>query len=198
MVAVGATGPAGARPKRADAQRNRERILAAAKTTFAEQGAEAAMEEVARVAEVGVGTLYRHFPTKQALLGELLAERFRVFGAEAERALETIDDPWEAFAGTLRSNAEYASRDIALQDALFRGEASWEPVAEPLGALRATMTEIIERGQAAGAIRADFTVDDIPLMMSGVSSAMANVHPNGEAMDWRRLLDLLLDGVKPR
>ena len=187
-----------AKPKRADAQRNYARILSAAKQVFAESGSEAAMEEIARVAEVGVGTLYRHFPTKQALLGELLAERFRVFGAEAERALETIEDPWEAFAGTLRANAEYASRDVALQDAMFRGEASWEPVAEPLAALRAAMTEIIERGKAAGAIRADFTVDDIPLMMCGVTSAMANAHPSGEPMDWRRHLELLLDGVRTR
>lgn len=191
------TAPA-AKPKRADAQRNRERILVAAKRVFAEQGTEASMEEVGRVAEVGVGTLYRHFPTKQALLGELLAERFRLFNAEAVRALESVDDPWEAFAGTLRRNAEHAAQDVGLQDALFRGEASWEPVAEPLAALREAMSEIIRRGQQTGVVRADLTVDDIPLMMCGVSSTMANTHPDGTQMDWRRHLELLLDGVKPR
>jgi len=183
---------------RADAQRNRDRILAAAKAVFAEQGTEAPMEEVARLADVGVGTLYRHFPTKQALLGELLAERFRLFHAEAVRSLESVDDPWEAFAGTLRRNAELAAMDVGLQDALFRGDASWAPVAEPLAALKETMSEIIRRGQAAGVIREDFTSADIPVMMCGVSSTMANTHPDGTAMDWRRHLELLLDGLKPR
>lgn len=195
MEAVTTPGP---RPKRADAQRNRKRIVVAAREVFANQGIDAPMEEVARVAEVGVGTLYRHFPTKQSLLGELLAERLRVFGAEAARALEEVADPWEAFAGTLRHNAEQASRDVSLQDALFRADVSWEPVAEPLAALRATTTEIIRRGQAAGAIRADLKIDDVPLMMCGVSSTMANCHPDGTPMDWRRHLELLLDGVKAR
>jgi len=186
----------GVKPQRADAKRNRERIVVAASEVFARQGVDAPMEEVARVAEVGVGTLYRHFPTKQSLLGELLAERFRRFGVEAARALEEVVDPWEAFAGTLRHNAEQASRDVGLQDALFRAEVSWERVAEPLAALRATTTEIIRRGQAAGAIRADLTIDDVPLMMCGVSSTMANSHPDGTPMDWRRHLELLLDGVR--
>lgn len=188
----------GPRPKRADAQRNRERIVAAAREVFGGQGIDAPMEEVARVAEVGVGTLYRHFPTKQSLLGELLAERFRLFGAQAQRTLEEVADPWEAFAGTVRSNAELTSRDVGLQDALFRGDVSWEPVAEPLAALRSTMTEIISRGQATGAIRVDLTVDDMPVIMCGVCSTMANTHPDGTPMDWRRHLELLLDGAKAR
>lgn len=186
----------GVRPKRADAQRNRERILAAAKEVFGEQGAEASMEEVGRVAEVGVGTLYRHFHTKQVLLGDLLAERFRLFHAEAAQALESENDPWEAFAGTLRCNAESASLDVGLQDALFRGDVSWELAAEPLAALTEAMSEIIRRGQKAGVIRSDFTVSDIPVMMCGVSSTIANCHPDGTPMDWRRHLELLLDGVK--
>ena len=195
---MGATPTVAAKPKRADAQRNRERILTAAKAVFAEQGTDAPMEEVARVADVGVGTLYRHFPTKQALLGELLAERFRLFHTEAVRALESVDDPWESFAGTLWRNAEYAALDVGLQDAMFRGEGSWERAAEPLGQLSEAMGEIIRRGQEAGVIREDFTVSDIPLMMCGVTSAMANTHPDGRKMDWRRHLELLLDGVKPR
>jgi len=181
---------------RADAQRNRDRILVAAKAVFAEQGTEAPMEEVGRIADVGVGTLYRHFPTKRALLGELLAERFRLFHSEAARALESEEDPWEAFAGTLWRNAESAALDVGLQDALFRGEGSWEPVAEPLAALSEAMAEIIRRGQEAGVIREDLTVSDIPMMMCGVSSIMANTHPDGTPMDWRRHLELLLDGVK--
>ncbi|MBA3358063.1 MAG: TetR/AcrR family transcriptional regulator [Thermoleophilaceae bacterium] len=188
----------GAKAKRADAQRNRERILAAAHEVFADHGADASMEEVARGAAVGVGTLYRHFPTKRILLGGLLAERFRRFHAVAAEALASEPDPWEAFAGTLRRNAEMVSRDVAVQDALFRGDAAWEQAEEPRDQLIEVTAELIRRGQAAGVIRADLTVADVPMMMCGVGSTMANAYPDGTPMDWRRHLELLLDGVKPR
>ena len=84
------------KPQRADARRNRERILEAARVVFAEQGAEAQMDDVARAAGVGVGTVYRHFPQKDALMGELVASKFRTFADNAEIAL-TVADPLEAF-----------------------------------------------------------------------------------------------------
>ena len=107
------------KPLRADARRNRERIIAAARTVFAERGVEAQMDDVAREAGVGVGTVYRHFPHKEALLGELVAAKFRAFGDNAERALE-VEDPWEAFAGLLRANAELCVRDIEIGRASCR------------------------------------------------------------------------------
>ena len=109
---------------RADARRNRERIVAAARSAFEEAGMDAQMEDVARRAGLGVGTLYRHFPTKEALIGELLAEKFRLLLEGARDALE-IEDPWEAFAGTLRRNAELMAADAAVQDVLRRSEADW-------------------------------------------------------------------------
>lgn len=186
------------RVQRADARRNREQIVAAAKDVFAELGTDAPMEEVARRSDVGVGTLYRHFPTKRALMGELLAQRFRIFLATAREARDSIDDPWEAFAGVLMANAEYASGDVALQGALSRDEVPWDAAAEPLAELQEVFSEIIARGQRAGAIRPDLRITDIPVIMCGVCATMGNRRPDGEAMDWRRFLELMLDGARPR
>jgi AcrR family transcriptional regulator len=85
------------RPLRADARRNREKVLAAARAEFSEHGRDAQMDEVARRAGVGVGTVYRHFPTKEALIEALMVDSFQMIAAEARAALE-IEDPWEAFS----------------------------------------------------------------------------------------------------
>ena len=95
---------AAVRPLRADARRNRERVLTAARAVFAEQGREAQMDDVARHAEVGVGTVYRHFPTKEALIEAVAIDSFERVTAKAQEALE-LDDPWEAFTSTLWSGA---------------------------------------------------------------------------------------------
>src|SRR5919201_1150349 len=93
------------RPLRADARRNRERILKAARHACAEHGASVQIDDVARAAGVGVGTVYRHFPTKDALIEALVAEKFRLTSENMRAALE-IEDPWESFAAALRRNAE--------------------------------------------------------------------------------------------
>jgi len=187
------TAPA-ERPLRADARRNRERILAAARTAFAEAGVHAQMEDVARRAGVGVGTVYRHFPTKEALIGELLAQKFRLLLEGARRALD-IEDPWEAFAGTLRRNAELMAADATVQDALMRVEADWTYAEEARNELKATFSLVIDRAKAAGVIRDDFTIQDVPMLMCGLSSTMA-AGPSNERFDWRRHLELMLDGIR--
>src|SRR3954466_946340 len=101
------------RPLRADARRNRERVLCAARAVFAAQGHEAQMDDVARQAEVGVGTVYRHFPTKEALIEALALEAFGRVAAQAKAALE-LDDPWEALTQTLWAGAEILAGDRAL------------------------------------------------------------------------------------
>ncbi len=184
------------RPLRADARRNRERILAAAKTAFAEAGVHAQMEDVARRAGVGVGTVYRHFPTKEALIGELLAQKFRLLLEGAREALD-VEDPWDAFAGTLRRNAELMAADAAVQDALMRVEADWTLAEEARQELKATFAIVIDRAKAAGVVRGDFTIDDVPMLMCGLCSTMA-AGPPGEAFDWRRHLELMLDGIRAR
>jgi AcrR family transcriptional regulator len=178
------------KPLRADARRNRERIIEAARTVFAERGVEAQMDDVACEAGVGVGTVYRHFPNKEALLGELVAAKFRTFGDNAERALE-VEDPWEAFAGLLRANGEICVRDIGIQEALSRTPEAWrlaEPEYERLDALA---NQLVARAQEAGVLRQDFTVAEIPMLMSGLYSTMAV-----SGYDWHRHLEIILDGLR--
>jgi AcrR family transcriptional regulator len=178
------------KPLRADARRNRERIVEAARKVFAKQGAGAQMDDIAHAAGVGVGTVYRHFPHKEALMGELMASKFRAFADNAERALE-IDDPWEAFAGLLRTNAEMCARDVGVQQALAREPAAWSLAAVELGRLRDLTSRLIRRGQKAGVLRADLVVDDIPMLMGGLSATMAVAE-----YDWRRHLEIVLDGLR--
>jgi AcrR family transcriptional regulator len=179
------------RPLRADAKRNRERIIDAARQVFAEQGADAQVDDIARAAGVGVGTVYRHFPHKEALLGELVAAKFRAFAENAERALE-VEDPWEAFAGLLRANAEMCARDLGVQHALAREPAAWRLAADELARLRELSGRLIDRAQRAGALRGDFAVEEIPMLMCGLSSTMGIA-----GYDWRRHLEILLDGLRP-
>jgi AcrR family transcriptional regulator len=186
------------RPQRADARRNRENILTAAKKVFAEVGTDAQMETVARRAGLGVGTLYRHFPTKGDLLGELVAEQFAAFRDQARLSLESVEDPWEALSGTLRANARLASENLAVQNAITGSEVNWERVHPVREELLATTEELIARGHAAGVVRDDLDVMDIPTVMCGLCSTMGATRPDGTAPDWRRHLEILLDGLRAR
>src|SRR3954447_25367263 len=180
------------RPLRADARRNRERSVVAARGACAAHGANVQMDDVAREAGVGVGTVYRHFPTKDALIEALVAEKFRVTTDNIRAALE-IEDPWEAFCTALRSNAEVMAADAGLRDALIR----LGPLARHTDAgqadLHAVAGLIVEHAQAAGALRDDVTVDDIGALMAGLCTTMA--HPE---LNWRRHLELLLDGLRAK
>jgi AcrR family transcriptional regulator len=180
------------RPLRADARRNRERILVAAREVCAQQGANVQIDDVARIAGVGVGTVYRHFPTKDALIEALVAEKFRVTIDNIRAALE-IEDPWESFAAALRTNAEVMAADAGLRDALIRlGPAARHSDADR-AEVHALATRLIDRAQAAGVLRDDVTADDVGALMAGLSTSMA--HPE---VDWRRQLEIMLDGLRAR
>jgi AcrR family transcriptional regulator len=105
------------KPLRADARRNREKVLTAARAVFAEQGVDAQMDDVARRADVGVGTVYRHFPTKDALLQALAEELFDELAAHAREMLE-LDDPWQAFLQTMWFSAQKTAGDRAFAEIL--------------------------------------------------------------------------------
>ncbi len=185
------TAPEG-RPLRADAQRNRERILAAAQAEFAVSGGDAQMDAIAARAGVGVGTVYRHFPTKEALVAQLVRARFEEFVVTARAALE-VEDPWEAFASFMYANAAGCAGDAGTQHAV-------QQVGPGLGRRMATETglldlsqQLIDRGQAAGVIRPDFSASDIGMIMCGVASSMTH---GDRTWDWRRHLGFVLDGLR--
>jgi AcrR family transcriptional regulator len=179
---------------RADARRNRERILAAAKEAFAAQGGDTQMDDVAARAGVGVGTVYRHFPTKEALMGELVRQKFVLIAEHAREGLGQEGEPFEVFAGVLRRNCEVTAEDAAAQDALMRaGEEVWDQAAAVRRDLDVVVQELIDRAQAAGTMRPDFSVADMPMLMCGVSASMAH-----GGWEWRRHLEILLDGLRAR
>jgi AcrR family transcriptional regulator len=185
-----------ARPLRADARRNRESILSGARAAFAEHGNETQMDDVARRAGVGVGTVYRHYPTKEALLVELVREKFKRFAAEARDALERDGEPFEVLVDLLRANAEALERDAGTQQVLAgAGEHIWTRAAAEQNELLELTSRLIDRARGAGTIRPDATATDIAMLMCGLSATMA--HP-ASGFDWRRHLDLLIDMLRAR
>ena len=182
------------RPLRADAQRNLERIIASARTLFAEQGAQAQMEDIAAHAGVGIGTLYRRFPTKESLMTALVRERFQEFAVIAEE-VERTTDPADALATVMRRHAEAVENDAAFQLAMMNLESfHWEGIEEDKTVLRATIARIIARGKKAGAVRANLQADDYGVLMCSTTAAMYFVTDKSA---WRRQQEVMLAGLRP-
>jgi AcrR family transcriptional regulator len=179
-----------AKPLRADARRNRERVLKAARAVFADQGIEAQIDDVAKRAKVGVGTVYRHFPTKEALVEALVRERFETIAGYAREAL-TREDAWEGFCELIWRSAEGNASDRAFCEIVAFTDKT--DVVEETG-LGASTTELIERAKAQGKMRADATVTDVEIMMCGAGSVMTTMITVPDV--WRRYLTLMLDGLR--
>jgi AcrR family transcriptional regulator len=180
------------RTLRADARRNRERIMSAGRELFAREGPQAQMDEIAAHAGVGIGTVYRHFPTKEALLTAMVRERFQEFAAIAKVA-EEIPDPREALESVIFTSAEAVEGDSGFQLAMMgSNELEWEGIEEDKAALAEVLTRIISRAAAAGVVRDDFTFQDFGMMMCGITSTM--YYQPGRA-NWRRHAELILHGV---
>jgi AcrR family transcriptional regulator len=189
---AGQDAPAECRPMRADARRNRERIIAAAREAFAARGEATQMDDVAERACVGVGTVYRHFPTKDALMGELIAERFREFADATREAIER-PDPGQALVDLMWRNAEAMAQDAAIQHAMVRTTGVWEAAEPARQELIAISDELLARAHDEGTIRPDFTSLDVGAIMCGVCSVMS---APATGLDWRRLMTIALDGVR--
>ena len=184
---------------RADARRNRERIIQAAREAFAEDGADTQMDDVARRAGVGVGTLYRHFATKDLLVGELVRVKLSDFAAIVRARLEQGGDPWETFRGAVLDQANVMASDAVHQSMVFA--TTPESVAQAqsgIHAIQEAWSEVLRRAKEAGEIREDFTVDNIRTMMCGLGSMMAADRLGVMRYDWRRQLEFTLDGVRAR
>ena len=179
-----ATAPATERPLRADARRNRERVLKAARAVFAEYGRDAQMDDVARKAKVGVGTVYRHFPTKDALLDALAMDRFVQLAEIAHDAL-TLEDPWEALSTYIRTAAELQVNDRALSQILQEQPRALNEAGCHRGGLGPAVEALVGNAKAAGALRLDADWRDIRDVVC---------HAHGER--WERQVAIALDGLR--
>jgi len=184
-----------ARPQRADARRNRELVLAAAESVLSELGLRAPIEEVARRAGVGVGTVCRHFATKRALVEAVLEARYESLVRDAQRAL-ALPDRGVAFRSFFVSLSEFQARHRALAEQMAT-EIELPASAQPLRmSLRQAMIELVTRAQEAGAIRADIGPADVVMLFSGIANATA---PAGELQPAlrERYVAIILDGLRP-
>ena len=184
------------RPKRADARRNRELVLAAAEQVFAESGLKGQVEEVARRAGVGVGTVCRNFPTKQALVEAVLTSMYESL---LGRALAALDhpDPGEAFERFFVALPEFQARHRALGEQTAN-ELELPTSAQPLREqLTLALTELVARAQASGAIRADIGPADVSLLFAGIAHATALAGELQPVLR-ERYVRIILDGMRPR
>ena len=179
-------------PLRADARRNREAILKAARHVFGREGPEAQMDEIARRAKLGVGTLYRHFPTKEALFEALARDHFARVTELAREAAE-IEDPWESFEVLLTRPAHIMAADRALSQVIATAPRSISEARADQHELFAIGARVMERGQAAGVIRPDARPDDIGLVMRGLCSLGSC---GCETIDVDRYMRIALDGFR--
>lgn len=180
------SGPA-ARPLRADARRNHARILQAADAIFAAEGPSASTDEVARRAGVAIGTVFRHFPTKEALLEAVVVERLRSLVEEA-RSQSSADDPGAAFFAFFAQWVELGATKHALAEAL----AGAGVVDELHGAVEA----LLRRAQRAGAVRDDVGVPELVALMIGASRSAQ--HASRDPHLRARALEIVFDGLRPR
>ena len=178
------------RPRRADAERNRTRILRAASALFAERGPDASMPELAERAGVGVGTLYRAFGDKEQLLGAVVAERMRWFADQLELAADA-DDAWHAFEAAIWKGAALQVKDRALHRASTDLDAH-EEVRAQKARVRAGLARLIKRAQDQGTMRPDVRPDDIPMLLDGVG----RTREAGPDARWERHLTIVIDGLR--
>jgi len=181
--------------QRADARRNRERVLAAAREQFAANGLDAQIDDIARRADVGVGTVYRHFPTKEALLEALAADRFTRLAEWAREALQAPDG-WDGFCDFLRRSAELGANDRLLSEAMAERQALQGAQREKDELMEVTAA-LVERAQATGELRPDIGAQDIAMLMCGLGRATG---PGAfdQAMSWERYLDIIIAGLRAR
>ncbi|MER5426751.1 TetR/AcrR family transcriptional regulator [Streptosporangium roseum] len=194
-MAKAAATPATTDPAmRADARRNRERVLTAARTVFSEQGTDASLRDVARRAEVGIGTLYRHFPTREALLEALVGHGFDRLNSTA-RELLTAASPADALvswlrdfaAGTTTYHGLPASVMAAVQDEGSRLHAS-------CAAMRTAGARLLARAQEAGSVRPDVTVEELLTLAAAIAWASEQSRGRTDLTD--RLLSLTVQGIQ--
>ena len=183
------------RPLRADAERNRRKVLAAAHAVFAARGLDAGVDEIAREAGVGMGTLYRRFPTKDALVEAIITDRFAVIAEELRLAADR-EDPWEAFRACATTLACRIAEDRGFFQVVSESVARLPRAREQRDGLLALLVPVVERAQAAGVLRDDVSVADVPGLCA-VAARLPAWKLDAQPDVWRRYLGVVLDGLRP-
>lgn len=179
---------------RRDAELNRRRILEAAGEVFAERGFGASLDDVARAAGVGVGTVYRRFRDKDALIDELFDDKLAEIGALVDESM-AIEDPWEGLVTFMERFLALQARNQGLKQVLFaRGG---DRVAEVRERILPSTGRVIARAQAAGVLRADVVPEDFPMIGGIMVGALMEATRDADPDLWRRYLTLVLDGLRP-
>ncbi|MBI3215062.1 MAG: TetR/AcrR family transcriptional regulator [Mycobacterium sp.] len=178
---------------RADAARNRDRLIAAAAELFAERGVNAPLEEVAKRAGVSIGTLYNHFPNRGALLDAVLPERLSEIRELACAALSAAD-PWQGFSEFLHGMFAVQAGDKAFNDAIARSPVGPVDVAAECGQSGGVLIDVVDRAHSAGVLRADFGAEDLATLIWAMSKVIAMSADDDTV--WRRHLGFLLDGLR--
>jgi AcrR family transcriptional regulator len=178
------------RPKRADALRNYEKLLAAAREAFTESGRSASLEDIARRAGVGIGTLYRHFPTRADLVQAIYVDEVEALSRSATELSQL--EPWEALEGWLQRFVGYIATKQALADELFAVAERDAVFAGCRAMLYAAGTPLLDRAQDAGIVRPDVNIDEVIRLVGGIAKIPA------EAAEIQRLLAVALDGLRYR
>ena len=182
------------RPLRRDAERNRQRILDAARVVFAERGLSGSHDDIAREAGVGVGTVYRRFPDKEQLIDALFEARIEEI-VDIARAAVDHPDPWEALVGYLVRMQELQSEDRGLKEILLGGARGPERAVAARALIVPLVAQILQRAKDAGVVRRDIELTDLPLIqlaIGTVAEASRDVAPDV----WRRTMTLVLDGLR--
>jgi AcrR family transcriptional regulator len=179
------------RPKRADARRNYDKLVAAAREAFAEEGSDATLEEISKRAGVGIGTLYRHFPKREDLLEATYLGSVEEISAAAAKYAEL--PPWEALTGWLGEFVAFAATKRALVEEMFAYLDRDAPVFKGCrGAIYGAGEPLLQRAQAAGEVRDDVDISDVTKMISGIAGL-----PRTEPEQIERLVAIALDGLRP-
>lgn len=158
---------------------------------MARKGLDAQMDEIARAAGVGVGTVYRHFPTKDELVQALAEERFERLEELAREALAQ-SDPWQSFEDFIRASARIQTDDRALSEVLTSRPETMTRAAERVGILD-LVSQLMGRAQAAGVLRPDAHPRDVPMLMCALAGTFRNPHADPE-----RYIGIVLDGLRVR
>jgi AcrR family transcriptional regulator len=186
---------AGTRPLRRDAERNRQRILQAAAEVFNERGLEVSLDEIARHAGVGVGTVYRRFQTKEELVEALFMERLDSVAAIADQAL-AAPDPWSGLVSFIEQMAEIMAGDLGLRQILMFATYGRDLVAVARQRNAPLVERLVARAQEAGLLRADLRQSDVMFIVFMLTEA-AQLAQAASPDIWRRYLTLILDGLRP-